>query len=368
MKEFQHYDAVVLGNGFDIALGFPTSYKNFYNSIKVFDEAGTSFDDFSKGIFSLFMKRFDQNKLLPFYDSLKAYRKTNYFIRHIMNQVEIFDLWCDLETEIKKIVVNFDIILGHISRVFNPYSNNYQLPIESDEMAMMFSKHCVSDWNGYKFGSDDDLITGTIIDYKYKGKYDAESIILRTREIKEDIADKLFSELCEMKTVLSKYVDLASSVSPDAIVWNIESSSTITYNYTDTALTILSEEEPYHIHGSTKNEIVLGINNFTEFKHTKFERFTKTSQRSLLGSSSLRETIKDVHIIGYFGLSFDESDRNTLSEFFDVDGAIHCIYFHEDPNPVTVNIQKIVGKDKYDKMFNEKRLRFINCSEAYSKR
>lgn len=360
-QDFYNFDVFVVGNGFDKAYGYPTSYEDFYNAIELVSDNLSDYDKFCV----YFKNGVNKHDVYDFYHMTRNNLLTNYYLQYILKLHKTFNRWCDFETELGKILHSFDYFLSKISADSN--SNNYEVPIRGKlETMFIFSPVFALGWRGFSFVSYDDYQTGVLIDTDYKGQYDYFSLNDRVGEIRKAIVDGLYEDLDVFKSIFKLY--LKSVIAPKKkYIEGISLENIITFNYSETIENSTLATNVFHIHGSLSDEIVLGIDSTKPFIDRRFYRFTKESQRGHLSDSqSLIKSIEDAKIIGYFGLSFDSSDKSSFDFIFKNTDAKHYIFYYKNDLDETIaNIQNIIGMDYFSSLKNRGNIEFVDSSAIH---
>lgn len=356
--DFYNFDVFVVGNGFDKAYGNPTSYEDFYNAIKLVYENISSFDQFSV----YFTNGVNKKSTLDFYNVVRSNLTINYYLQYVLKFNKVFNRWCDFENELGKILHSFDYFLSKINADSN--TKNYEVSIRGKlETINIFSVEFSLGWRGFTFISHDDYQTGVLIDGNYEGKYDYFSLVNRIDEIRKEVIEGLYEDLCLFKTIFKLYLK-AVILPKDKFLDKISLENIVTFNYSKTIENSTLATGVFHIHGDLDGDIVLGVDSTKPFINNAFNKFSKASQRGHLSDSqNLMSTIKDAKIIGYFGLSFDSSDKSSFDFIFKNTDAKHYVFYYKNTLDDTIsNIQEIIGMDYYSLLKNNGKIEFVNSS------
>ena len=358
-----HYTLLVTGNGFDIALNLPTRYEDFFNVLKK-AKASSTFEVFYQTIQDSLINEKD---CLSFYSAFKACEKTNYFVRYFISYNKIFDKWCDVEQEIKDVVLSFDTFLFNISKSNSTYSKFYTAGLEGVKTLNIFHPEFVKQWNEFGFRTDDDYVTGTLIDTDYVGPLTTYALKNRFQEIQKTIIETLYSDLQNFKLVFSLYIKCFANCNHLAIPKNLSADYVITYNYTKASeLCINPTDKTFYIHGKDEN-IVLGIGSDEKFHDHRFNRFTKLNQRTGISNMDINDYLGEGSLIGYIGFSFNINDKETIIEYFKQKDTTHIIYFLDETarNDLVDNLINIITFEKYNELFNSDKIQFQPSSSLF---
>lgn len=334
---------LVIGNGFDIAHGLPTSYQQFLSFVSEEDEICV---------------RLQKNGLSPkesavAADEMKNLSSNNYWMDHFKEISNCGENWIDFESEISKVIQRLDGVRKLVDSVqSNPYSQ-----LESDCFVEIENKY--SDiYEEFEFEEkleDPDLISGI----KNKLLVDLNRLI-RCLEI----------YLCQYVNIIDvsdKKLELLSSIRFDDV---------LSFNYTNTYERLYgSDNTKYHyIHG--KGDIthtvddcnmILGIDEYLKGtdkdSDNEFIEFKKFFQRIYKGTGAeykswvhrIEELLEkspkahfdpdEIYILGH---SLDVTDKDVLRELLmNPYTRIHIIYHNQKALADKIsNLVKVIGQDK----------------------
>ena len=359
-----HFSLLVTGNGFDIALNLPTKYEDFLKMLKTaknITDIG-EFIDSNKGRIS------NEADCLSFINVFKSIENENYFLRYFLAYKYVLEKWCDVEQEIKNIVLSFDAFLFNVSKASLTHSKAYIGSLENVKTLNIFHPEFVRQWHGFVFRTDDDYHTGTIVDADYIGNFTAYTQKNRFEEIRKEIVDALYKDLNDFKLLFSLYIKCFAVCSHLTLPKSLSVDCIITYNYTkSTELCVDHIDKPFYIHGQGTN-IVLGICSDSSFHDHRFNRFTKLSQRTNIPNMDINDYLGEGSFIGYIGFSFNENDKETIAEFFKQDDIIHIIYYLNESakNDIVENLMSIITFEKYNRLFNSHKIRYELSSKIFN--
>ena len=149
----------------------------------------------------------------------------------------------------------------------------------------------------------------------------------------------------------------------------------VTFNYTNTYENLYFKNAAFHIHGNTKNEIVLGVNpdqsDNIDTIDTTFVCFKKYYQRTLFDTDVdylryIKELIdtKMPYRVFTMGHSLDITDRDIIEELFQNASEIVILYHNFDAKKSYIaNLIKIFGKDGFDMLKKDKKLSFVSLND-----
>lgn len=355
------FDLFVTGNGFDKAFGFPTSYSDFYNELlSISNNLGDKNNYLNQS-----SSKIEIGKLGNFYNIAYPLLTSNYFIQYVLAYKKGFENWCDFESELEKILIGFDNIFSQLEENLNNASNMFEIKRLDNIPIHFFSPEFSHILKDFLLTTNDNFITGELYDMQYKGPYDRLSLTNRVTKIKENIINTLFNDLKQFKNIFKQYLLTFVDESKIKYISNFEVGNIVTYNYTNvTRKAFAATDNIFHIHGDIESDIVLGIDDSSEFKDKRFLRFQKSSQRSNVDNDvSLEDMITGSSYIGYFGLSFDKNDSGSLKAILNLPNAIHNFYYYSGDNgeayeDLKTNLKLLLGNSEYTNRKNKNLLRF----------
>ena len=296
---------LVLGNGFDIAHGLPTSYKEFLyvcaNSI------GLKYDfDFSEKKIKR-MKPILDNFNIAYKEYFNVIRRNSWLKYFYSVSHEIDGKWVDFEHEIKK-----------VCEICN--SKKFGEPI----------------YFGHKMFESDTV----------KGEYDV---------------NKMKTHLTDLIEIFNKYLLILSYDSIGKYyseIINFDPTYVISFNYTDTYNRLYCENQIVdYVHGKVSNQcntMVLGFDSMSdERSDAKFGEFLKYFQMvekdieldSYLEIQQTKPELKKNNKAMFFGHSLDKTDIDIIKTIIDSVGQV-LLYYHdsEHKNQMMKNLIKIYGR------------------------
>lgn len=340
-------DILIIGNGFDLAHGLKTSYKDFL--------------DFCKE---------QNNRRIPMAVNYGTTFIDNIWFRHFfLRQEELGNTWIDLEEEIFKVI-------GELSSnaKFHPITNpDFMFPaefvIKKDVIDFKFSNiaefimpayyDCQTDECGYK-----ELETNDFSSIHYYVK-DYEGLIRliydKLREFTKEFEKYLIENVCVKSQVVSDYKLSLKTSRLYVLSFNYTNTCESLYQYECNNLVRDLKIETTYVHGkvssSDDSNLVLGTKSFSNKDIPLcFNVFKKHNQRHKYNTiEPYQELLKQIkfpganpvfHIIGH---SLDESDHKILKHILDADkNAIIKVYYHDEESQERLinNITDIIGEEE----------------------
>ncbi len=335
-------DILVIGNGFDLAHGLKTTYRDFLTSCR--NNENQSFNE--------------------------EFCKTNLWLRHfIKRQNDIGNTWIDLEKEIYRVITKI-----YKFRNWNGNNNNSGHLLKINRSINEFNLDEIYSYINQDYLNKDCKNKGYTLDI-YK---DSKHYFYAYFESFKGFINFLYDQLREFTNVFSNYLNndvlsLLPTNSPYSLsLSNNNHLYVLSFNYTDTCERLYGKMfsfRSYYVHGNIgcKNgcNLVLGTYSFDNKPQNEnprsaipyeFNVFRKHNQRHKYGTiedyqNLLKEltkygkVIKPVfHVIGH---SLDETDKNILEHLFLINqNAIINIYYHNEEAQENYinNITDIIGE------------------------
>ena len=374
---------LILGNGFDIAMGRKTKYTNFIEfEQRLFTEPESDLQDF------LDSKNIDIDKY-----------KNNLYLRFINeNKDTLGENWSNLEIMISQLA---DAIMYFKENSSLLYSNKSNRPL-----ARIIEQHKI-DWRMSANYSSKLYIADTFLSL-----FDEKGWSFLEREVALDELNNefirqldLLIELLEIYLSYLDYLDFdiqrieASPTALDAIS-DLSNSSVLNFNYTNTSSRLYgtSEEKTHFIHGridldrtfSRINTMVFGIEDkeinvnsdlipYQKYyqrvvKETgkKFEDFfciRNLKKRDIPGSNlqTIQGTSKNIVV---FGHSVDPLDKEIFQKCFELtitrkyNSRFIFTYFDEQAKrSIIKNLAIILGKEKLIELTGKQKIVFIKSDD-----
>ena len=359
---------LLIGNGFDLAHGLPTSYKDFLDFCKMVRELYTypiidneynqkKLIDWNtdKTIKSKLLECYENRKncfedkittqckeLDELYDCIKENVWINYFLER---EKSIGENWIDFESEISNVVQDIETLKGYIER-------------DEDVLKIKDTKQ------------------QTIIYFLKIAKKSLQDVfnLKRIDGFIEDISIELDKLIRSLEIYICEFVNEIDIIKENDDIKTITPDYVLSFNYSNTYERIYgqSKEVTYdYIHGKADIEnnvdtcnLVLGIDEYLEDdKNDKLEfiAFKKFYQRIYKSTDSTYmkwvEQIKKYpevnHNLFIFGHSLDKTDRDILKLLICNDNVTTKIYYYrknkndkKELGKLIKNLVRIMGQDE----------------------
>lgn len=379
---------LLLGNGFDLYYKLPTKYADFLYVVDFlqkhrkysFETIGAVFsqqtlqtaDPFIKACYDAHTKTYDST-LLRQDDIAEIIRLTekNIWFEYLSKVFNKDVGWIDFEKEIGLVLVCFEKALKKSTFFVFPSDEQYE------KYTLQHFKFFVD-----KAPSGKVVTPGA---YEINKDFRMEYPLGSKQEVinKEKVINKLYEELCglskALKLYLTCFVENTYELLKNDGTWtridffsHIERA--VTFNYTNTYENLYFNNIAFHIHGSTKDEIVLGVNpdesDNIDSMDTTFVCFKKYYQRTLFDTDvDYLRYINDLvntkmpYRLFTMGHSLDITDKDVIEELFRNASEIVVLYHDFDAKKSYIaNLIKIFGKDGFDMLKKDKKLSFVSLN------
>lgn len=365
---------LILGNGFDLAMGRKTSYNDFLEfAEKVFTEKDIQLEDF------LYNNQID----------IEKYRNDLYIQFINENKFKLGDNWSNLEIMISQIAEAIDFFR----------LNSDKLYLESGELRPKYVGHFHKMMNEEE-NSASKIFIGTIIFKLYYSsgwdKLERELAISELNNLFINHLD-LLTELLEIYLSYRDYIDfeveqiIPSETALDAID-RISEASMISFNYTHTPneLYKIPIEKSHFIHGEIDlkrrkhkiNTMVFGIEDKGNEVNSDLIPYQKYYQRVVKETGNLYEKYfiytklsewgaavsKNIIV---FGHSIDPLDKEIFEKCFKIADLkrynyrfIFTYYNESAKRSIVKNLAIILGKDKLVELTGNRNVVFIKSDDV----
>ena len=353
---------LVIGNGFDLAHGLPTTYQEFLDFSYIFSiyneepnkkqfQFAPKYEKFKTYILGLYEKSEENEEIKKLCEDLIGLVKDNKWIEYF-RKVNDKETWIDFESEISKVIQALDRARK---------ARNQQCKINPEIDSFTMEKY---DWSILK------------------------EIIIKSQKIKiegiESIKERLLYDLNRLTRCLELYLQhYVGNITPKVKLPDIEGltvNCVLSFNYTDTYKKIYhtddSKDIEYdYIHGAVNPEssvdtcnLILGIdeylsgedrnqdNEFIQFKKFYQRIFKRTGCKYVEWIKNINDfyqrTIKlksasksNVYILGH---SLDITDGDILSSLINAPNTKTAIFYHNQAalGKQISNLVKILGENE----------------------
>ena len=391
---------LLLGNGFDLYYNLPTKYHNFLHTVDHLIEnyslniksAGDVFsnsnlqknDEYIAKCYNAHKTLYDNTTLnLSDVDQLINYSKNNIWFKYLLKSFDKDVGWIDFEKEISNVIRAFGVFLENLSVEFGEERFN-----KSPEIGYIIKNFDFF----YHQTHQRENIMGIVAPAQYSIKDDFITEYPLGSKIKiinkDKIINSLSIQLLDLSNALKIYLKLFAdnifdiTTAAEYLEKNkafLHNDFVVTLNYTDTFEKLYLDSEVFHLHGSVKNNIVLGVNAdaYDDLKtiDTSFITFKKYYQRVLMETDTkylrwyddqLNAAEMNIHLL-VMGHSLDITDKDIISDLFNVASQITILYHNESAKASYItNLVKIFGKSGLDGFREQSKLSFLPLEMDFS--
>lgn len=387
----------LIGNGFDLAHFLPTKYENFLHTIAFLIKNYTNdmttvgsilgnsqlhaTDAWIGKCYSHYGSGWNQSSLVPDeIGELIIKAKKNMWFKYFS---EAFDQdlgWIDFEKEISYVINSFsDFLTINTASTFA-----MELNIENEGTRYVISR--------FSYFHDHYEVPAPIISpyenrrvqSRYCIEYPKGSGIWSIN--KEAVISELYLALGELSFLLKEYLRIFVEQPIDTLMREKlllpnpqfqKEGRVITFNYSSVFEKVYGAKDVIHIHGALADKIVLGVNpNEDDDLHTvdtTFLQFKKYYQRVRFGTdisylnfmeyARMSKRYDNGHTVTVVGHSLDVTDKDIIMEVFSLPNEIIILYHDEKAiGNYIKNLVNIYGKEGFDRLRFEKKLRFMPLS------
>ena len=355
------YDLLIVGNGFDLASGYRTTYSDFLNRQAMWGP---------------------DNRLIVFF--LDAYRN-NFVINDEWNGFE--NLLCQYleflqylfgENESQNCVIPCEEInrtnrdycfciqnLSHLpSNIYsilglnNPLKSFLRFYKDKDFKNEITDMNSVYNGLGEAYGRAFTVVDPTIS----KKKCALKSLL-----------EEFERMLLKLEDQLQQFIKGATKKDPSKPKALNDSGAkrVLSFNYSDTAENLfgLSSDKVAHVHGDVSTSIVVGIEpsmitNQSVTEESAFIKFFKRFRRIYKNCNKdynrkIMNNLTEESIIAIYGHSLDLSDRSILKPFFEKKLQRYDIYCYIDVDAYKIKLVRLIGLDLYDELEKDGKINLI---------
>ncbi|MCE2095286.1 phage abortive infection protein [Streptococcus thermophilus] len=363
---------LILGNGFDLAMGRKTSYKDFL--------------EFAEKLFPIPDKEYEN--FLNKHDISTEKYKDNLYLRYIReNRTTLGENWSNLEIMISQLAEAIDYFKSNTNLLYyNDFNKPYALFIHQ------LQDRLVAESNSVAKSYAAEIFLELFDKQKWNNLERNEAL----NQFNDIFIDHLYS-LTELLEIYLTYVE-EFEVSPYkfqqtalSAISDIENSYVINFNYTHTLneLFNIPIEKTHFIHGKVNlkrhdyeintmvfgiedkgNEIINGLIPYQKFyqrivKETgnMYEKFFTDRSKDIWGSKPLLNIV-------VFGHSVDPLDKEIFRKCFDLlkdsSGYRFIFTYYDDPTKRSIikNLAIILGKDRLVELTGQRKVVFVKSEDV----
>ena len=360
----EYYGTFVIGNGFDLEIGYDTRYSDFYAS---YAKVLSQYD--GKTVLEKCSDEDAKNKYIKLVKELAD----NFFVKYTLGTKKIFGNWCSFERELGEIIETLDYCFDSLIPS-NVLCNQFSIDLSNNNKPLnlnIFNNEVIGSWKGFELNAQSSRNRKVcIMDTTHREEINLTNDKVIKDDFKNRFIDNLYNDLLDYQKLFILYLKTFVESRDPIKKPNVGAIMIFSYNYTRCPL--FPDDPIIYLHGSTsENRIVLGIDDSIDLKNDQFIVFKKMAQRSLLETNNVIDSLLSGgdNRIAYYGLSFDGSDSHTLLMMLSKKNKVHHFYYHgSDPKAkrsIVINLIKLLGYDTYSKMYDGGFINFINSEEAF---
>ena len=363
---------LILGNGFDLAMGRKTSYKDFLEfADKLFPIPDKEYKDF-----------LEKNKICT-----EKY-KDNLYLRYIReNKTILGENWSNLEIMISQLAEAIDYFKLNTSRLYDNEKNE-----PSNYSISLLRHHLLSESNSVAKSYAAEIFLELFDKQKWNNLERNEAL----NQFNDIFIDHLYL-LTELLEIYLTYVE-EFEVSPDKFqqtalnaISDIKNSYIINFNYTHTLneLFNIPIEKTHFIHGEINlkrhdyeiNTMVFGIEDKGNEINNGLIPYQKFYQRIVKETGNMYEKFitdrskdswgsKPLLNIVVFGHSVDPLDKEIFRKCFDLlknSSDYRFIFtYYDDPTKRSIikNLAIILGKDRLVELTGQRKVVFVKSEDV----
>lgn len=363
----KQYDLLVVGNGFDLHLGLPTTYENFIewfaynhherNSLLLYFQIACSNNVFESEEWNSFEKNICT--LIEFLHYIC--NPNNASITFKTNQRGIYDTF----TPFIKLKLS-----NGIPHHFYRFLSNYN-PFD-DFLKIYWIDNNKQEQNIVNKSIKNEEVFG--IEIRTRREYYNKPLM---SEVEHFLISDFNDVLNRAELILKTYIRNVTSKSVQKTPFLIQNFPDkfpflISFNYSNTAQKLfdINPNNISYVHGDINSEIVLGIEENmldyqTVLENSKYNVFFKRSRRIIKDcnkdfNKKVLDNINNKSNLAIIGHSLDLSDRSIFKMLFSLDFN-HCdIYCYGDLSDYKSKFVRLIGIDRAELLVNKGKIDFIS--------
>ncbi|SHN00559.1 Bacteriophage abortive infection AbiH [Anaerosporobacter mobilis DSM 15930] len=353
---------LVLGNGFDLAHGLKTSYKNFLASVEITDDL----IEYDKTLRVKRWEAYDKSKIpqclceelnkivktrnheMDELRTFHTYWRHNFWFKYFKDKPE--GTWIDFERDIKEVCKNIEDVIYNDGKI-----RKLDEKIDVNKEFSVYLKYL-------------------------KNKDEIDSFAKLINVLEEDLKHVINS----LDIYINEFINNqeCEEISPDIISLDID--KVISFNYSFTYLNLYNVTpniECDYIHGKAGlqrnrdySNLVLGYDEskekIKEEMLATFAPFKKYYQRVLKGTGNkyvkwvdeIQKKPEQEHCVYFFGHSMDITDQDVIKALVLNNNVKTTVYFfnNQDKMAKIKNLISVLGYDDFIEYTRNRRIEFIN--------
>lgn len=344
-------EVLVIGNGFDVALGLPTQYMEFMEFLRI-DDPVDMIEKVKSGadIKEEYQKFFGEveNIVIDEIKRMKELQKRNVWANYFLNCRAEIKGWIDLEREMLPVLAFIQWAMNQPIRMAGDGRGHRALFQTQEE-----EKYRMSKLLPMYVGREGAPVTHGV----YSLCIQKEFCDIQHGVFKEKIIESLKQELEDFieifRIYLREIVDQVKKTNNPTIN-NLKADHIINFNYVKSEMFLpnLKDAETIHVHGDTTmpKNIVLGVNEVPDDTENNFLYFTKSFQRIKIKSNPhYRDFWEGSFNVTFFGHSLDVTDIDILKPLYEKAEHVRVFYYKEkDREEKILNLIKMTNIEQIE--------------------
>lgn len=357
------YDLLIVGNGYDLASGYQTSYSAFLNSLMMSQNQNMLFHFFVHAYRENYIQNDQWNgfeKLLCNYLQFLNYLFTN------SDNVDRYFSPAEEDYDGVKRYRYFQIHIKDLLKTPDSFINVLRLINPVRELCFYRDSTFRTPYSNFS----DDMDRGELFIRTF---VNVEAINKNDDYVLDFLLQKVDAMVKGLENSLKNYINNQTSIQkePVSLLKDSEIKRIISFNYSKTAQNAfsLNDECVAYIHGNISKEIVLGVEPFmikeqTFDESSLFKRFFKRFRRILKDcnkryNEKIINYLNSESIIGIYGHSLDLADKSILKPIFESKYKKYDIYCYEELDVVKTKLVNLIGLDLYDELEKDNKINLI---------
>lgn len=356
---------LVIGNGFDVALGLPTRYIDFMEFVCVERpielvrsvKSGNTPEEKYKKFFKAESSTILEEEISRF----ESLRRGNFWAQYYRSFQTKIKGWIDLEREMIPVLRFFAWLFEQEIRMHGDGRGDTASITTLDEdkyrlagiLPKFISRQGAS--GGIKPGYNMDV----------RSEYCDKQYGIRKDKIVKDLIKDLDNFIEMFRIYLREFVCNAER-DQNLIIENLKADRIINFNYVQSEMFLpnLKDAETIHVHGDTTNanNMVLGVNEVPNDPKGDFLYFTKSFQRiKIKANPKYREFWEGPFDLTFFGHSLDMTDIDIIKPLYEHADHVKVFYYKDrDYEDKILNLIKMIGIKRIEEDNYSGRLELIS--------
>lgn len=390
---------LLIGNGFDLAHGLPTTYNDFLTFLEYINSDSSTSSLKINPELEVLIKKDDKAEAIQ---KIKTLTNNNVWYKYFSVLDNLSPNWCDFEYEIEYVVKQFEGFKKLLEKNHEISLKDLKISINKKNEIISLNYDIFETFAKYyilkKFDITEKEISQILINNQFvltlgkKFKSSKPTIYWIYNAVAfEDFINMISEELKDFTKSFELYLSYFVNkieIKPIAFINNLLDDlnlQILSFNYTNTTTKYNKQFKhlPCFIHGQAitdeKDNLVLGINETSNSIDPLFTNFRKYFQRVLkncnfsyrnwineinrYNSGKIIKVGSEIHHLYIIGHSLTLSDKNILNELITIKGMKTTIYYRSDKNrkELLQNLAAILGYKAFTELIENKAIIFEKC-------